>query len=67
MRIISVSTAVSSATSRFGQAARLVFTTVLVFLLTPSLGWACGCGCSIFDVRTGSMLPMREGGACGDE
>ncbi len=28
----------------------------------PVLGWACACGCGMFDVRTRSMFPAGEGG-----
>ena len=35
---------------------------VAVSILIPGLSWACGCGCSLFDVRTSSMLPVSEGG-----
>ena len=35
---------------------------VAVSILIPGLSWACGCGCSLFDVKTSSMLPTGEGG-----
>ena len=31
-------------------------------IFLPGLSWACGCGCSLFDVKTSSMLPTGEGG-----
>lgn len=34
----------------------------LMLLSAPGLSWACGCGCSLFDVRTSSMLPVGAGG-----
>lgn len=35
---------------------------IAVSILIPGLSWACGCGCSLFDVKTSSMLPTGEGG-----
>jgi hypothetical protein len=40
---------------------------MLVFIagavaLTPSAGWACACGCGVFDVGTSSMFPHDSGG-----
>ena len=40
---------------------------VLLFamLVSPSVGWACACGCGVFDVGTSSMFPEGPGGmAC---
>jgi len=34
---------------------------VLAFSTSSSL-WACACGCGVFDVGTGAMLPTHEGG-----
>jgi len=31
-------------------------------VLAPGTGWGCGCSCSVFDVRTGAMLPTSQGG-----
>ena len=31
-------------------------------MLAPSVGWACACGCGVFDVGTSSMFPTGEGG-----
>lgn len=31
-------------------------------IFLPGLSWACGCGCSLFDVKTSSMFPTGEGG-----
>jgi hypothetical protein len=33
-----------------------------VIALAPSAGWACACGCGVFDVGTSSMLPQSAGG-----
>lgn len=30
--------------------------------LAPSTGWACACGCGVFDVATSSMFPTGAGG-----
>ncbi|MGH7814328.1 MAG: hypothetical protein ACREQI_10050 [Candidatus Binataceae bacterium] len=30
--------------------------------LTPALGWACACGCGVFEVATPSLLPKGAGG-----
>src|ERR1700724_1666225 len=30
--------------------------------LAPTTGWACACGCDVFDVATSSMLPIGPGG-----
>src|ERR1700688_2002253 len=35
---------------------------LLAAALVPSTGWACACGCSVFDVATSSMLPTGPGG-----
>jgi len=40
----------------------LLLATGSVIVLTPSLGWACACGCSVFDVGTPSLLPEGAGG-----
>jgi len=34
----------------------------MAVVLTPSVGWACACGCGVFDVATQSMLPQGPGG-----
>jgi len=34
---------------------------VLAGVLAPSVGWACACGCGVFDVATSSMFPTGEG------
>src|SRR5208282_3850079 len=31
-------------------------------VLAPSVGWACACGCGVFDVGTGLMLPQGAEG-----
>jgi hypothetical protein len=49
--------------STFWRAAgRLLLATGFVIALTPSLSWACACGCSIFDVGTPSLIPNGAGG-----
>ena len=35
---------------------------LLAATLAPSVGWACACGCGVFDVGTSSMVPSGEGG-----
>ncbi len=35
---------------------------VFAVMAAPSLGWACACGCGVFDVGTSSMLPEGPGG-----
>jgi hypothetical protein len=35
---------------------------IAVSVLIPTVGWACACGCGVFDVRTRSMFPTGEGG-----
>jgi hypothetical protein len=35
---------------------------LLAVVLTPRIGWACACGCGVFDVGTGLMLPEGAGG-----
>jgi hypothetical protein len=35
---------------------------LLAAVLAPSVGWACACGCGVFDVGTSSMLPEGPGG-----
>jgi len=35
---------------------------LLAATLAPSLGWACACGCGVFDVGTSSMFPDGAGG-----
>ena len=43
----------------------LVFKSAIALLtatLMPSTGWACACGCDVFDVGTSSMFPNHTGG-----
>lgn len=47
---------VSAAFGRFSLAA------VLFVVLTPSLSWACACGCGVFEVGTASLFPSGGGG-----
>ena len=35
---------------------------LLAGVLMPSVGWACACGCGVFDVATSSMFPKGQGG-----
>ena len=35
---------------------------LLAATLAPSVGWACACGCGVFDVGTSSMFPSGGGG-----
>jgi hypothetical protein len=35
---------------------------ILLVGLTPSLSWACACGCGVFDVGTPSLIPNGSGG-----
>jgi len=35
---------------------------LLAGMLVPASGWACACGCGVFDVATSSMFPPGQGG-----
>ena len=35
---------------------------IVALVLTPGVGWACACGCGLFDVGTSSILPQGSGG-----
>jgi hypothetical protein len=35
---------------------------ILTLALLPRLGWACACGCGVFDVGTGTLMPNGQGG-----
>jgi len=41
---------------------RLSFLVLLTVTLNPALSWACACGCGVFDVGTGTMMPTNSGG-----
>jgi hypothetical protein len=41
---------------------RLLLAAVFLIGLTPSLTWACACGCGVFDVGTPSLIPNGAGG-----
>src|SRR5208337_4617788 len=41
---------------------RLLVAAVFLIGLTPSLSWACACGCGVFEVATPSLLPTGAGG-----
>ena len=34
---------------------------LLCLLLAPAAGWACACGCGVFDVATSSLFPSCQG------
>jgi hypothetical protein len=40
---------------------------ILIFLILPSIVWACACGCGVFDVGTNSMFPSGSGGTVFEE
>jgi len=40
---------------------RLLLAAVFFVVLTPSLSWACACGCGVFEVATPSLLPNGSG------
>jgi hypothetical protein len=39
---------------------RLLSAAAFAFALTPGHAWACACGCSVFDLGTGSMMPQEN-------
>ncbi len=41
---------------------RLLVAAILVAGLLPHIAWACACGCGVFDVGTGTMMPTDSGG-----
>jgi len=41
---------------------RIIALMAAVTALAPAQSWACACGCGVFDVGTGSMLPTEPGG-----
>jgi hypothetical protein len=41
---------------------RLAAMAACAVLFTPGLAFACACGCGVFDVGTGTMMPTDEGG-----
>lgn len=43
------------------QLSKLVLVSVAVSVV-PQAGWACACGCGVFDVGTSSMFPSGKGG-----
>ena len=42
-----------------GSLRRLIAVSILLVSLMPGVTWACACGCSIFDVRTPSLIPQE--------
>jgi hypothetical protein len=52
-----------SATQRlFWTIIRLLAVAACLLGLTPSLSWACACGCGVFEVGTASLYPHASGG-----
>ncbi len=43
-------------------ARRVLVATIFVIGLTPSLSWACACGCGVYEVGTASLFPTGGGG-----
>ena len=41
---------------------RLLLATLSLLAFVPSAAFACACGCGVFDVGTGAMMPTSEGG-----
>ena len=41
---------------------KMLLSAVCVVALSPTSAFACACGCGVFDVSTGTMLPTSEGG-----
>ena len=41
---------------------KIVLTTIAVAAFSPVSAFACACGCGVFDVGTGTMMPTSEGG-----
>lgn len=41
---------------------KILWGVLALVYLSPSLAMACACGCGVFDVGTGSMMPMDTGG-----
>ena len=48
--------------NKFNSAALKTGCGLLAAALAPSVGWACACGCGVFDVGTSSMFPQGAGG-----
>jgi hypothetical protein len=47
---------------KFLNAKNMTVWSVLGGAMMPSMGWACACGCGVFDVGGSSMLPNGAGG-----
>jgi hypothetical protein len=45
-----------------GNLLRALAAAACIFVLTPSVGWACACGCGVFEVGTASLFPSGAGG-----
>ena len=54
--------AVTSLTDAVKRCGRLLVTAVLFIGLTPSLSWACACGCGVYEVGTAALFPHSGGG-----
>jgi len=46
---------------RLRATGRLLLAVILFVGMTPSLSWACACGCGVFEVATPSLLPNGSG------
>jgi hypothetical protein len=45
-----------------GWVKTVLFSIICFATLMPRAGWACACGCGVFDVGTGTMMPTGPGG-----
>jgi hypothetical protein len=52
----------ASSSSNLKVIPQLLAGVLLLVGLTPSLSWACACGCGVFDVGTPSLIPNGSGG-----
>jgi hypothetical protein len=57
--LVKAATSLSNASATFG---RLLVAAVFLIGLTPSLSWACACGCGVYEVGTASLFPTGGGG-----
>jgi hypothetical protein len=49
-------------TRKFNCPLTKIVSASLAAALVPNAGWACACGCGVFDVGTSSMFPTSKGG-----
>jgi hypothetical protein len=49
-------------TRKFNSRLTSIVSASLAAVLVPNAGWACACGCGVFDVGTSSMFPTSQGG-----